>query len=475
MRGNVSEVLRLLRNPAAIVVVLLLIGSGEVAPRLAPSPGPDNSSTLDFGISYNYSSAYKFSIVAFNGVGTSVSGATARMTFFQANSSGPSLGEVMGETDNRGHLTMTWSHGTCRCVAEFSLHDSKAGVQFAIPISGSPPSKLSPLINPFWTIQPGFFVARPALLVAFANDSGGVPPGTFLEYCIESQVSPSAPCSPISLGALTGIVETVPIGSFGKVANTSTVNLSLAGPGDVLIASDLVQYSALNQNLVANAEVTGEGTSLQAGVLAMSFVVALAGSLIGYVAYGRDRLGGSLEAVLALPISRRKLILSRYWAAAITALIGSTGGAIVVGMVLDPPGGGMPLSIWFDLAAALGVEAIIFVGIAFAGAHLTRSASLLLTGLMLFSLFPTILWTPLIGLIVHIGNTSPNGVLTSTLISINPAEVAAQILAYPLSQMVGGPPNLLPTLQSWGVSASLLLAWVVLPILLAWCLFRIRD
>ncbi|MGB6499798.1 MAG: ABC transporter permease subunit [Thermoplasmata archaeon] len=475
MRGFASEALRLLRNPAAIVVVLLLIGSGEVAPRLAPSPGPDNSSTLDFGVSYNYSSAYKFSLIAFDGIGTSVSGALARMTFFLANSTGPSLGEVSGETDYRGHLTMTWSHVACRCVADFSLHDSNAGVQFAIPISGSPPSNLSPLVSPFWTIQPGFFVARPALLVAFANDSGGVPPGTALEYCIESEVPPPAPCSPISLGTLTGIVETVPIGSFGKVSNSSIVNLSLVGPGDVLIASDLVPYSALNQDLVANAEVTGEGTSLQSAALTMSFIVALAGSLIGYVAYGKDRLAGSLDAVLALPISRRKLIFSRYGAALATGLIGSTAGAIVVGMVLDPPGGGMPLSIWFDLAGALGVEAVIFVGIAFAGAHLTRSGSLLLTGLMLLSLLSTILWNPIIGSIFHLGNSKPNGVLTSTLISINPAQVAAQVLAYPLAQMVGGPPNLLPTLQNWGVSTSLLLAWVMLPILLAWYLFRTRD
>ncbi|MGB6501374.1 MAG: ABC transporter permease subunit [Thermoplasmata archaeon] len=337
-------------------------------------------------------------------------------------------------------------------------------------------SNLTPYID-FTVLSEGLFESRPSFLeVGFPDDADTVPSGTSLEVCATVAPETLPPCTPHSLGAVTELPQAFPLRDLGSQSDSATIHYSLVSQSGATIGTYNVSFGSLDPTNPSNAIVTNAGSSLQTAVPIMSFVVALGAGLVGYTGYAKDRLNGSLDPALALPVTRTRLILSRYVASMAVVGTGTAVGAMILGLALPSVSSTpVPASIWLGLVATFVAEAAIFVGLMFLAAHLTRSGSLLLVGLVLLVTLLTLLWYPLVILTGRFLGVSSNRAVGSTGFLLNPAQSATSIVGYLAFRLDGGRPLLIPTTTNPGILSALVLVWVAVPILLAWVIFQHRD
>ena len=106
----------------------------------------------------------------------------------------------------------------------------------------------------------------------------------------------------------------------------------------------------------------------------LALVVPLMATMVAYNSYGKDRATGILESVLARPVTRRSLGLSRYLAfviASSVALVVTTAIVETISVVLL--GGAPPVTFAVYTAGALIIEAAAFTGIVMLLSQLTKS------------------------------------------------------------------------------------------------------
>ena len=468
------DITRALRSPAVIFILILVVGLGFFVTRAASPPFPENPGinrfSLGTAISYTYSDGYHFNALSFDSDGAIVAGANINLTFWPANSSGPSLGSVSGTTNSRGFVALDWGSSPCRCSVQEAVDGT--GLSY-LPLAFPPSANLTPLGGLVLEVDSGLFLGRPAFLVALANSTGGVLPGSYLSYCAPySPESPSS-CTMRSLGNLKSTVQLFPVQGMGNLIDSDEVQIALIGSDGQAIQSFQIPYSTINPNDSANVAQTQAAADLVSGTETVAFLVALAGVLIGYVSYARDRLNGSLDPVLALPITRTRLILSRYTAAVAACAIGAVvGGLVVDATVSSTTGVALPSSVWVSVIATLVLETIAFVGLAFLGAHLTRSSPLLLVVLVLAAFLFTALWS-----VVVFGVASAYGgsLDSSSLLPLSPAQASLSIIGWVTYSLDGGPPSLFPTIVNTPLLVLSVAAWTAVPVLLAGWMFRVRD
>ena len=470
----VRDIIHALRSPAVIFVLVLIVALGFFVTQGAYPPFPENgqisSFSLGAAISYTYSDGYHFNAVSFSSDGAIVAGVNVSLTFWPANSSGPSLGSVSGTTNSQGFVALNWGSSPCRCSVQESVSSTSGSY---LPLLFPPSANLTPLNGLVIEVDSGLLLGRPAFLVAFANSTGGVPPGSYLSYCAPYTPGNPSACIPRFKGVIKSAVQLFPVQSMGYLANSDQVSITLLGSDGQVVQSFQLPYSAMNPNDSANVVETRAGAELATGTETMAFLVALAGVLIGYVSYARDRLNGSLDPVLALPITRARLLLSRYAGAVVACAVGAIAGAVIVSATASSATGfALPSSVWIGVLATLVLEAIAFVGLAFLGAHLTRSSPLLLVVLVLLAFLFTVLW----GVVVF-GILSVHGgsIDTSSLLPLNPAQAPLSIVGWMTYNLDGGPPSLFPTISNIPLLIVSVVAWTAVPTVLAWWLYRVRD
>lgn len=479
MRPLFRDVVRVLRNPAILAILVLLLVSGTFVSgfsSVSSEPGTIALplSSVNAAISYSYySNAYHFAVVSFDGAGTVERGILITLEFSVANSTGQQLGEVSGTTDSRGLLALNWTAAPCRCSVQASASGSQGSEKSLTNLEYPPPVEEKPLDGAVFIFDSGLIVGRPTLLVAFADFNGTVPPGMYLAYCAPYDPGSPSECVSHDLGSVTSTLQTFPAKAIGPVEDSDTVNISLIAAGGRVVQYFEVPFSTLDPNNPSNAVITSTGAELSAGVSTMSLLVSLAGALIGYVSYGRERLAGSLDPVLALPISRTRLLLSRYSSAIVAATSGAVVGAVVLSLsVSSSTSAVLPASLWFGVVATLVAEAVAFVSIAFLGAHLTRSSPLLLVVLILLALVFTSLWSVVTS---GIGASVGQAVDQSSLIPFSPGQTAVSIIGLVTYNLDGGAPLLFPTVTNPGLLAGAVSMWIIAPIAIAWVLFQVWD
>lgn len=477
MNPLLREFTRITRNPAVVIVLVLLLVAGAFAPRQAAQPGPAPGflarGALNVAISYNYSSGYHFGIVSFDGSGSIVNAVHVRLEFMPANTSGPPVGNATGITDSRGLLALNWSAAPCRCSVSVNASGAPGSETLGFPLAIPPPVNLTPLGSAIFLISSGLFVGRPALLVAISNGDQGAPAGTYLASCApSSSVAPST-CTPHVIGAVTATPQIFPTQLLGSIADSEVVNISLLDDHGLAIQSFQVEFGGIDPYNSTNAVITAAGTGLATGVQTLSFIVSLAGALIGYMSYARDRLNGCLDAVLALPITRTRLVLSRYSGALAVSSMGAVAGGVIFCLSLSKAAGvALPSSVWLAIAAAFVAQALAFVGLSFFGAHIIRSSPLLLVMLILLVILFTVLWTPVVSSAASLAGSS---VGPMSPILANPALTSGSIVGLTTFKIDGGIPFLLPTITDQAVLAGVVIGWIIAPIALAWLMFRLRD
>lgn len=477
------DVIRNVTNPAVAIVLVVLALSGASAVQLSAGTPLQVTppSGIHVAVTYNFSGGYRFNVLAFTKPSetsfTRVADAQVEMQFETLNGTGTVIGQTSGTTNSQGFLSLTWASAPCDC--DFVLNVTAAsGVWLGeIPLADPPPQNLTPLMGVFTVVPSGFFLSKPLLVVAFPDDNGQVPPGVNLTYSVPSLdpgVSPAE--SARSLGPLTSVLQPFPSVQSLALSDFDTVQFNLTGQRGSTIYSWYAQFAFLDPKYVTE---TNAAASLEAGVQTVSFLAALAGALIGFVGYGRDRLTGTLDPVLALPVTRSRLLLSRYSSAVIVAIAGSVIGALVLGFTVSNVAGGLlPATVWLALVATVVVDSLAFVGLAFLGAHLTKSSTLLLVALILVAAAMTILWVPFVSTVTHFTAISANMSTLegqSALVGWSPGQTSISVLGAAVLNFNGEGPYLFTAVTNPGTLATLAVCWSAIPIAMAWLLFRYRD
>ncbi len=214
------------------------------------------------------------------------------------------------------------------------------------------------------------------------------------------------------------------------------------------------------------------------GILA--FFVPLMAIIGSYSSYGKDRLTGVLESVLARPVSRRGLAVSRFLSTVTAFSVAVVVSVGVVDLLLNSFGGSF-LSQDYALAIAGGliVEVAAFAGLIFLLSHLVKSTGALLGISIGLFVILDFFWSLIIFLLTSLlGATQGSAVsIQVTLLSYyaNPAEFISLINTYVLQSASG---VIIPS-SSYGVTLPAIvldgILWAVAPFILFLYLAVKRD
>jgi ABC-2 type transport system permease protein len=277
--------------------------------------------------------------------------------------------------------------------------------------------------------------SRSELLFAYEGSNGSLPAGFGLYYNFSTGSGSSVGAIDQSkmtfLGDTNGYVTTLRLPQVPP--NVSTVALGAFGPGGQSFQSFFSSQSIGGSGPVTPKQVF---TTFTSGIL--SLVVPLMAILVAYASYGKDKATGVLESVLARPVTRRGLGLTRYVAIILSisvALVATMAvmeviSQILLGSVLD--------SVYAaTTVGSLIVEGAAFVGITMLLSHLLKSTgSIIGVGIGLWILLD-FFWSILIlvggfALGVQVGSGNYFG-LTIESSFLNPAQFYSLV-----SQYLGG-------------------------------------
>ncbi len=214
-----------------------------------------------------------------------------------------------------------------------------------------------------------------------------------------------------------------------------------------------------------------------------AFFVPILGIQSGYSTYARDRATGVLESVMVRPVTRERIILSRYLAVVIASALAI---AVALGLLdlisVFETGYALPSVQLVGLFLGLLVESVAFAGLLFLLAHLLRSPGAIMGSAVVVFVLIDIVWFFLLLFVgVFFGGLSTTSGLSRVvgLEYVDPSGFPLLVMAFVQGGLFGGliqPPG---GLGSIGISVPLLvvagLFWSIVPFLLALWIARTRD
>ena len=223
-------------------------------------------------------------------------------------------------------------------------------------------------------------------------------------------------------------------------------------------------------------------TSIASGFFSvvLGFFIPLMAIIGSYSSYGKDRLTGVLESVLARPVTKRGLAMSRFLSTVLSFTLASAAAVGVVDLLLNSVGGSfLDQSYVLAIIAGLAVEVAAFTGLIFLLSHLLKSTGALLGISIVLFLVLDFFWSLIIFLLtLALGGTSGSAVaLEATFVSYyaNPAQFLSLINVYTLQSSSG----VLLQPSSYGVTLPAItldgILWAVVPFLVFLYLAIKRD
>jgi len=469
MKPMLRDAIRPLGNPAVIGTLVVLVVVGAIlAPPLKSGP-----SGLTFALTSSYSSGnFLFTGFAFDTAGAPVSRVLVSLNFSLANGSGATIGSTHGVTSSDGFVRLNWSAP----MGEYGVQGTLTPVggvtsSFGAPIVAAPANVTTRVLGVVYLVQTGQFLVVPQLLVSFENANGSVPVGLQLVYSLND----TAPWT--YLATVTSDPQLFHV-SFSNLPPGQQIYIELVN-GPTVIET----FVALGLNFTPESgAVTPAGSALLGAVEDLSLFVPLAAIFVGYTAYGRERLTGALEPVLALPISRSRLFVQRMVGALIAVVIGTAAATLVFAALLALRAGiSFPSLVWIGLWGTVVAVSVVFVALAFLMAHLLRSSGTLLGAGLTIVLVGSVLWgliTTLIGTPLGVFNSSnaSSTVWQAWVGLLNPITVCQSIVSY--SMLAASPPGaiaVIPTVSPAIVWVVVLALWVALPIAAGLVIAEKRD
>lgn len=508
LRGFLYELRRgLLSVPLIVLTVLIVLASFGILATFALARPPPSAQAQTSVVYYYVGGDYHFEFYAYDNYGTPVSGVGYNLTIYSPNSSTGSMGlpvaNATGATSDNGLLDLSVALQGSNYTATYTM--TAPSNPFGNPgtfyqsFTRPPTGKIVPFSGPITAVvlSGSGFRATNLLQIFYPGPNGTAPPGYQVYWAgpVNTTSGPPAPLPESSmhlLGTMTSAHQTfslnVPVpssqnmSSSGPFGTPELLQVELFSVNGQLIATDLSQSASQFYNQPTNSE----GVSVAFGFVGtiMGFLVPLMAVLASYSVYGKDRLTGVLEGVLARPVSRLGLGLSRYLAV-ITALCLAVAGAVALldGLVDWVLGGFLPLYVVLALFGSLVVEIGAFAGLTFVLAHTLRSsAGLVGAGVGLFAFF-AIAW----GILVDLAGAASGAIFSPgferTVIGLeffNPAQFLSLVQALVLGSLFSGVgPTFVTAPSAYGITIGSVvgtgLAWVLLPAAAFFYLVRYRD
>jgi ABC-type transport system involved in multi-copper enzyme maturation permease subunit len=428
-----------------------------------PNAIPSQTYVFHLGVVTTYSEGYHFSACVIDGAGAPVAGALVTISFETAGNSTP-VATVSGHSDPAGmvNLSMNISAGTY--VAAFSASSEHSDFGFTLPLPFPRPGQAIYGPGLIAAVAPGNFSITPYVAVSVPTQTGVPPFGLSLTYEVNGTTGGGNVSG--KLGAITSVPQLFRFPVMPALNGNTPVALDIVNTSGGVLYSYTLPLADLTPTYGQHQYAGG---LLLAWIQGEEFAALAGGAVVGYVVYGRDRISGAIDPVLSMPLSRRRVVLSRLVSGVLVLAIGSV--AAVLWIMVN-------LAYYSSITTPLPIVAGAVFGALLAGtamlaltvllSRFTRSHMTLLGGSFLVAAAASIVWTNLTTLVGSwLGVTASEmadpswqgnaGLLSPGMAMTNPIGWGIIANAPDGSQFV-------PT-ASVGLAAIALAAWILLPML----------
>jgi ABC-2 type transport system permease protein len=420
------EFQHLLRRKAVIAVVIVAALAGSVG-YVAIDLTAGSVTLAGSGFWYYDDGTYHLEIWAFDVAGNPVSGVRLNLEVLaEAEYNGtpaynstvvPPLVLEQNETsDAQGRLQFQFSlppplantydmASFAASYAPFPTASFDGALEAEFSLSNQTAGNASWISGPTTEVAENYYSGFDQLLVLLAGPNGSLPTGDSVVACnlpfsfggpyYDEPSSDNCTGAPTQLlGSLSGYETFLPMPPLPANPPEAYVQVLVIenASGDTLYSTTLVG-PCFGPDSCSPLTSSSPGPGLLNSFAAdLALFLPLMGLMLAYWSYARPRLSGTVEPVLARPVTRRGLFLTRYAAMAFALLIAVVAEVLVLdaglAWILREP---LPASFLAPLIGGLAVAAIGFAGIIFLLAHVFRSTGPVLgvgiTLLLLFSLF----------------------------------------------------------------------------------------
>ena len=209
-----------------------------------------------------------------------------------------------------------------------------------------------------------------------------------------------------------------------------------------------------------------EGLFLTAISIILSIFIPMLGLLMGYFYYGKDRLTSVLESVIVQPVTRMRLLVSRFVVGVLAAGLSAVITILVMYVfAVSYMNFSLPLNFITSLTVAYFVEASFFVGIIMLLSHIVKTQSMLLALLILIFLVLDIFYSTIADITLLATNSMGNSTIMLDTYIVNPTYFSL-ITSYIFTNVY--------SISEYTVLAAGLI-WIFAPISLALYLVHVRD
>ncbi|MCL5804813.1 MAG: ABC transporter permease [Candidatus Thermoplasmatota archaeon] len=210
-----------------------------------------------------------------------------------------------------------------------------------------------------------------------------------------------------------------------------------------------------------------------------AFLIPLLAIFSAFLYYAKDKTNGTMESILSRPVTRGRLITSRFLSNVVVSLIALAAGIAVIDILSSKYTGILlPDYLLLDVIWEYFVIAVAFIGLVYLISQLTKSTGLVLGISIVFYVLLVIFWTFIFSLMLPIAlglvpGTVPYAHAYLVINSLSPTGYANLITTYLEGNVVG------ISFSSLGVSIDEILLigvfWLVFPFAVAFYLARNRD
>jgi ABC-2 type transport system permease protein len=277
----------------------------------------------------------------------------------------------------------------------------------------------------------------------------------------------------IYLGTLYNFSYTVVPANVGVHNGTGLFELYLVNStGTVYQSAELYLYLNVSTSMVT------------IGFLAViselfAFLIPLLAIFSAYLYYAKDKTNGTMESILSRPVTRGRLITSRFLSNVVVSLI-ALGGGIAVIDILSSRYTGVLLPAYqvLDIIWAYFVIATAFIGLVYFVSHLTKSTGVVLGISIVFYIVLVLFWSTLSSLLLPLAlglvpGTIPYSHAYLIINAFSPIGYANIVTTYLEGNIIG------VNFSTLGVSFSEILIvgiiWLIFPFAAAFTLARNRD
>ena len=473
MNPFLTDLHRLLRAPATWLVIGMLVVVPGIIVVSAPVTILRQSYSSNFAVTVTYTRQYDFSVFVYDGTGSPIAGALVNVTLTALNSTGSPNGTVVGLTSASGLVTLGLDlpQGFYQYQYSEQSPHSYVGIGGTLgPLSGN---SIMPGPGVIATVSIGDFTVAPYVLVALPTPAGGSIPGVHLAYD--------------TVGVADGRGAQILSGNLGPV--TSVPQLFRFTPPPGLEGDPPVRFQLLNSSGSSLVNVSlpldsiiptygneqEAGQSLSTWLQAMEFLTLAAGAFLGYLAYGHDRVSGALEPVVALPLSRMKVVWMRFASAAAILAVGTAASVFFLfGWLLYELNITTPAIVVASTWAGLVLASLSLLAITFLLARLSQSHVTVLGGALALTAVFSLLWWDLVAVIASVLGIPSSGTSTmdwkGMMSLISPGMAVTNPVSWGLSVAFPYGSQIFPVAPSAPAGAAAIVLWIVLPFLaLTWC------